>query len=108
MDMFTNDVITMPELQESTAAIGQAIEKLTARLKLVQYNLSQTDLLRDSITQTFDCMEKILNESDITNGILKSVIDWIEVDEAGNTDIYLKLIKDLRLDETFTFYDNCT
>lgn len=44
----------------------------------------------------------------MTNAQLKQIIQKIEVDKDGNADIYLRLLGDLGLDETFLINDNRT
>ena len=48
----------------------------------------------------------ILNPAEITNGMLKQVIDRIEVSLTGQVDIYLKLLTDIGLDKKYHFNDD--
>lgn len=108
MDMYENEIITMKELKIHTADINQDILRFEDKLKIVQYNLSQGSMLTQNLNETFTSIEEILQSEDITNEMLKKVIDRIEVSEGGKVDIYFKLFKDIGLDETFLFDSGCT
>ena len=103
MDMYENEIISMAELKLQTADINRDIGKCEDKLKIVQYNLSQGSQLSNNLNETFTSIEEILKTEDITNEMLKKVIDRIDVSEGGKVDIYFKLYKDIGLDETFLF-----
>ncbi|MBQ5885614.1 MAG: hypothetical protein IIW79_04320, partial [Clostridia bacterium] len=45
---------------------------------------------------------------EITNAQLRKIIDRIEVDHEGNVEIYLKLFKELGIEQTVPIYSDCT
>lgn len=108
MDMFENDIISMEDLKGETENINLSIKRLEDKLKMVRYNISQGDKLESSLIGTFNSIDDILNSAEITNEMLKRVIDRIEVDETGKVDIYLKLFTEIGLDNTYRFSDNRT
>lgn len=108
MDMYENEIISMAELKLQTADINRDIGKCEDKLKIVQYNLSQGSQLSNNLNETFTSIEEILKTEDITNEMLKKVIDRIDVSEGGKVDIYFKLYKDIGLDETFLFNSDRT
>ncbi|MGN0177888.1 MAG: recombinase family protein, partial [Monoglobaceae bacterium] len=108
MDMYENEIITMLELKSRTADINRDIGKCEDKLKIVQYNLSQGSRLANNLNETFTSIGEILQTNDITNEMLKKVIDRIDVSEGGKVDIYFKLYKDIGLDETFLFDSGST
>ena len=108
MDMYENEIISMAELKLQTADINRDIGKCEDKLKIVQYNLSQGSKLATGLNETFTSIEEILQTKDITNEMLKKVIDRIDVSEGGKVDIYFKLFSDIGLDKTFLFDSDCT
>lgn len=103
MDMYENEIITMKELKTQTADINRDIGKCEDKLKIAQYKLSRGSQLATGLNETFTSIEEILKTEDITNEMLKKVIDRIDVSEGGKVDIYFKLFSDIGLDETFLF-----
>lgn len=108
MNMYTDDLISREEMREKVSKINLDIEKLQNELKLVDYNLNKGDQLKEILTRTFSCIDDIISMETVTNAQLKQVIEKIEVDNEGNCDIYLRVLGDIGLDETFLFTDNCT
>lgn len=108
MDMYTDDLITREELNEKIGKDKQNIERLQGELKMVEQHLTKSDRLQTILNETFKGVEDICNLKNVTNAQLRQVIERIEVDHDGNVEIYLKLFKDLCLDETFLFHHDCT
>ena len=80
---------------------------------MVSYHLTKGEQLEAILNSTFKQMEDITDVHEMTNTQLKRLIQKIEVDKAGNVDIYLRLIGDLGLDETVLIDEektipNCT
>ena len=100
MDMYDNDIISMEELREKTQELNAAIAKLENELKLVQRNISKSDLLKNALGETFKDMDAVIRAEHITNNMLARILDRITVDEHGNVDIYLKLLSDIGVEET--------
>ena len=108
MDMYTDDLISREELNEKIGGMKAEIEKIENERKLVSYNLNKTNQLEDLIQRTFRNIEDITSVREMMNEQLKQIIQKIEVDKAGNVDIYLRLFGDLGLDETVLISNNHT
>ncbi len=108
MDMYTDDLITREELNEKIGGMRKQIEKLENDLKMVSYQINKRDQLEDILNNTFKEIEDVADVAQMTNAQLKKIIQRIEVDKDGNVDIYLKLIGDLGLDETFLIHNDRT
>jgi site-specific DNA recombinase len=108
MEMYTAEVITIDELKEKTKELNKTIDSLTSELKLVQSNITKSDLLQNILTETFKDIRSILAGDNMTNAMLSRVIEKIEVDEKQNVDVYLKLFSDIGLDENVLISDNHT
>lgn len=108
IEMFQNDIIGMGELKTNTSKLNKDITTLENRLKIVRRNLSDGYKLEEVVNQAFGGTEDFFVSENITNSMLKSIIEKISVDEKGNVDIYLKLFSDIGLDNTFTFGYNST
>ncbi len=99
IDMYDNEVISMDDLKEKTASINAEIKHLEEKLKMARYGIMQGDKLQNGLADTFKTIGDILNSAEITNEMLKQVIDRIEVSPEGQVDIYLKLLTDIGLDK---------
>lgn len=108
IDMYDNEVISMDDLKEKTSSINAEIKHLEEKLKMAQYGITQGDKLQTGLVDTFKTIGDILNSAEITNEMLKQVIDRIEVSPAGQVDIYLKLLTDIGLDKKYHFNDDRT
>ena len=100
MDMYTDDLITREELNAKIGGDKLELERLESELKMVERHLTKGDQLQMILNDTFKEIEDISNLRLITNAQLKRVIDRIEVDHDGNVEVYLKLFRELGLDET--------
>lgn len=100
MDMYTDDLISREELNEKIGGMRKEIERLENELKMVSYHLTKGEQLEAILNSTFKQMEDITDVHEMNNTQLKRLISKIEVDKDGNVDIYLRLIGDLRLDES--------
>ena len=67
---------------------------------MVEQHLTKGDRLQMILADTFKEIEDISNLRAITNAQLRRVIDRIEVDRNGNVEVFLKLFRELDLDET--------
>lgn len=101
MDMYTDDLISREELNEKIYGVRIKIETIEDELKIIEYNLSKTVQLKETIQDTFQNIQDITSVRDMTNEQLKQIIQKIEIDKEGNVDIYLRLFKDFGLDQTF-------
>lgn len=101
MDMYEIDVISGEELKNYTSGINASIKQLEEELKMAELGIAKSDRLHQGICYTFKTIGEILNSGEITNEMLKRVIDRIEVKEDGQIDIYLKLLSEIGLDEKY-------
>ena len=108
MDMYTDDLITREELNEKIGKDKAEVERLEAELRMVEQHLTKGDQLHTILTDTFRSIEDVLDLRNATNAQLKRVIDRIEVDHDGNVEVYLKLFRELGMEETVPIYDNRT
>ena len=100
MDMYTDDLITREELNAKIGGDKQELERLESELRMVERHLTKGDQLQMILADTFKEIEDISNLRGITNAQLRRVIDRIEVDHNGNVEVFLKLFRELGLDET--------
>lgn len=99
LEMFDNDIINISELKTKTTALNNSIAELEEKLKIINLNISKSDMLKNNLIETFSDIEKLLKEENITNNLLSRVIESITVDDNGNIDIYLRLLSDIGLDK---------
>jgi len=81
--------------------INAQIEKIGNELKLIEYNLNKGDMPGTILATTFKDIESVTSLDAMTNAQLKRILEKIVVDEHGNVGIYLKLLSDIGLDETY-------
>ncbi len=108
MDMYTDDLISREELNESIGGMRQEIERLENELKMVSYQLTKGEQLESALNETFKEIEDITDVHQMTNQQLKRLIQKIEVDKDGNVDIYLRLLGELGLNQTVLVSDDHT
>lgn len=100
MDMYTDNLITREELNRKIGGMLEDVEKLKSQQRVAECNLCKSDQLDKIIEETYQSLENFTSVRNMTNAQLKKIIDKIIVDENGNVDIYLHLVRDLGLDET--------
>ena len=108
MDMYTDDLISREELNETIGGMRQEIERLENELKMVSYQLTKGEQLESALNETFKEIEDITDVHQMTNQQLKRLIQKIEVDKDGNVDIYLRLLGKLGLNQTVLVSDDHT
>ena len=108
MDMYTDDLISREELNETIGGIRQEIERLENELKMVSYQLTKGAQLENTLNETFKEIEDVTDVHQMTNQQLKRIIQKIEVDKDGNVDIYLRLLGELGLNQTVLISDDHT
>lgn len=108
LDMYETDVISIEDLKDKTSGINGEIKRLEERLKIVRFGIDQGDKLERSLSDAFKTIDGILNTAEITNELLKRIIERIEVSDNGQVDIYLKLLTEIGLDEKYQFSSDCT
>lgn len=95
MEMFQNEVINIKELKEYTTPLNEDIARLERELKLITSEIKEKDILEKELTKTIKAVDDILNNQTITNAMLKTIIDVIEVDSDSNVEVRLKLLNEI-------------
>ena len=95
MEMFQNEVINIQELKKYTNPLNEDIARLERELKLITSEIKEKDVLEKELTRTISTIDDILNNETITNAMLKTIIDVIEVDSEANIEVRLKLLNEI-------------
>ncbi len=95
MEMFQNEVINIQELKNYTNPLNEDIARLERELKLITSEIKEKDVLEKELSKTISTVDDILNNKTITNAMLKTIIDVIEVDSDSNVEVRLKLLNEI-------------
>ena len=95
MEMFQNEVINIQELKKYTNPLNEDIARLERELKLITSEIKEKDVLEKELTKTIKTVDDILNNQTITNAMIKTIIDVIEVDSNSNVEVRLKLLNEI-------------
>ena len=95
MEMFQNEVINMHELKQYTSPLNEDISRLERELKLITSEIKEKDVLEKELKKTISTVDDILKDETITNAMLKTIIDVIEVDSDSNVEVRLKLLDEI-------------
>ena len=95
MEMFQNEVINIQELKQYPNPLNEDIARLERELKLITSEIKEKDVLEKELTKTIKTVDDILNNQTITNAMLKTIIDVIEVDSDSNIEVRLKLLNEI-------------
>ena len=95
MEMFQNEIINIQELKQYTAPLNEDISRLERELKLITSEIKEKDVLEKELSKTIKTVDDILNNKTITNAMLKTIIDVIEVDSDSNVEVRLKLLNEI-------------
>lgn len=95
MEMFQNEVINIQELKKYTNPLNEDIARLERELKLITSEIKEKDVLEKELSKTITTVDDILNNQTITNAMLKTIIDVIEVDSDSNVEVRLKLLNEI-------------
>lgn len=95
MEMFQNEVINIQELKKYTNPLNEDIARYERELKLITSEIKEKDVLEKELTKTISTVDDILNNKTITNAMLKTIIDVIEVDSDSNVEVRLKLLNEI-------------
>ena len=95
MEMFQNEVINMQELKQYTNPLNEDISRLERELKLITSEIKEKNVLEKELSKTIKTVDDILNNQTITNAMLKTIIDVIEVDSDSNVEVRLKLLNEI-------------
>ena len=93
MEMFQNEIINIKELK--TNPLNEDIARLERELKLITSEIKEKDVLEKELSKTISTVDDILNNKTITNAMLKTIIDVIEVDSDSNVEVRLKLLNEI-------------
>lgn len=99
MEMFQNEVINIQELKKYTNPLNEDIARLERELKLNTSEIKEKDVLEKELNKTIKTVDDILNNQTITNAMLKTIIDVIEVDSDSNVEVRLKLLNEIGTNE---------
>lgn len=99
MEMFQNEVINIQELKKYTNPLNEDIARLERELKLITSEIKEKDVLEKELNKTIKTVDDILNNQTITNAMLKTIIDVIEVDSDSNVEVRLKLLNEIGTNE---------
>ena len=61
--------------------------------------IKEKDVLQKELSKTIKTVDDILNNQTITNAMLKTIIDVIEVDSDSNVEVRLKLLNEIGTNE---------
>lgn len=95
MEMFQNEIINIQELKKYTNPLNEDIARLERELKLITSEIKEKDVLEKELSKTINTVDDILNNQTITNAMLKTIIDVIEVDSDSNVEVRLKLLNEI-------------
>ena len=95
MEMFQNEVINIQELKQYTNPLNEDIARLERELKLITSEIKEKDVLEKELAKTISTVDDVLNNETITNAMLKTIIDVIEVDSDSNVEVRLKLLNEI-------------
>lgn len=99
MEMFQNEIINIQELKKYTNPLNEDIARLERELKLITSEIKEKDVLEKELNKTIKTVDDILNNQTITNSMLKTIIDVIEVDSDSNVEVRLKLLNEIGTNE---------
>ena len=86
-------------LKEYTNPLNDDIARLERELKLITSEIKEKDVLEKELSKTISTVDDILNNQTITNAMLKTIIDVIEVDSDANIEVRLKLLNEIGTNE---------
>lgn len=95
MEMFQNEIINIAELKKYTNPLNEDISRLERELKRMTSEIKERDVLEKELSKTINTIDDILNDKTITNAMLKTIIDVIEVDSESNIEVRLKLLNEI-------------
>ncbi len=99
MEMFQNEIINIQELKKYTNPLNEDIARLERELRLITSEIKEKDVLEKELNKTIKTVDDILNNQTITNAMLKTIIDVIEVDSDSNVEVRLKLLNEIGTNE---------
>ena len=99
LEMFQNEIINIQELKKYTNPLNEDIARLERELKLITSEIKEKDVLEKELNKTIKTVDDILNNQTITNAMLKTIIDVIEVDSDSNVEVRLKLLNEIGTNE---------
>ncbi len=95
MEMFQNEIINIQELKKYTNPLNEDVSRLERELKLITLEIKEKDVLEKELSKTISTVDDILNNQTITNAMLKTIIDVIEVNSDSNVEVRLKLLNEI-------------
>ncbi len=95
MEMFQNEVINIQELKQYTNPLNEHIARLERERKIITSEIKEQKILVKEVSKTINTVDDMLNHETITNAMLKTIIDVIEVDSDSNIEVRLKLLNEI-------------
>lgn len=89
-EMYANDVMTIAELKEKTAAIVQELEALDFTLKEHEPSSTVQQRNEDMVSRSIQEIERFLSLETVTNLDMRKIVDRISVNMDGTVQIILK------------------
>lgn len=97
-EMFMNDIISMEELKEKSKSLNEKLTLLREQMEGLKQEETADERVDKVLTGMFRNPQGILSAENVTNEMLKQVIDSIEVDKDGNVDVMIKPAKLVKLE----------
>jgi len=101
IDMNLNEIIGLDELKDKLAAIRREMERTENELRLTGYGQEEEEL-RGRLDAIFRNTCAIVPVDEMTNAMMKRMIQKIEVDQNGSVDVYLNLFYEAEPEQTVT------
>lgn len=108
LDLYRLDAVTEEELTNNLKPIKKQINKITQQLELVQQDISVSDKASDILENTFNHIEDMVDVDNMSNIMLKQIVEKIEVDKDKNVVVHLKVLGAMGIDATIPFSENRT
>ncbi len=89
-NLYVNGMLDMDRLKEQSAPVEKRIQELEQRSFCAERTIRSEQETERRIDDMVREIRTVLNADNLTNAMLKQVIDKIEVDENGNIDVFIK------------------
>ena len=93
MEMYAEGLIEREEMKEALLDLKKKAEAVEGELNLVKESLREGGA-EDVFRRCYENTEGVVTVGDMSNAMLKRMIDRIEVDHEGNVDIYFRDISE--------------
>lgn len=107
-DMYVNDIITMDELKMKSSEFNEQLSEVREKIAGRENGEITEDKVEKLLNRLFKDMNTVLSADNITNEMLKQVVEQIVVDKDGNVDVIIKPISKIRLGAVCPICDSST